>query len=332
MSHEITRTDSLVLANGKPAWHGLGTVVQDAPSPEDALELAGLTWTVERLPLIGTRTTDDGVQSIDVPSHVANVRSDTGDVLGVVGQGYQVLQNVRLAQLVREVADAAGVTVESAGSLRGGRLVWFLAHLDTFTIGEKDTTHQYALFLNGHDGSCAIRVLPTDVRVVCNNTKRAALDRAELSKLVLRVPHTGNLEASIEAMVDTLSGVKVATMREQHAARELAGATMTSDERDAFFADVWTKLYGEIPTDPQTRGDRTKRGRAVKAVATWKRTVASEQRALDSEPTAWLAANAVTNWIDHERTARGDRTASNLVGKAADDKVKVFTAAALATA
>lgn len=41
MSHEITSTDNVVL-HRTSAWHGLGTVVADAPTPREALTLAGL--------------------------------------------------------------------------------------------------------------------------------------------------------------------------------------------------------------------------------------------------------------------------------------------------
>jgi len=43
LAHEITETDNLVLA-GKPAWHGLGVVTENAPTPMDAIRLAGLDW------------------------------------------------------------------------------------------------------------------------------------------------------------------------------------------------------------------------------------------------------------------------------------------------
>jgi hypothetical protein len=45
MSHEITNTDDMVL-HKEAAWHGLGNVVETAPSPGQALTLANLDWTV----------------------------------------------------------------------------------------------------------------------------------------------------------------------------------------------------------------------------------------------------------------------------------------------
>ena len=43
MAHNI---ESMFYTREKP-WHGLGTMVQEAPTSSEALRLAGLDWTVE---------------------------------------------------------------------------------------------------------------------------------------------------------------------------------------------------------------------------------------------------------------------------------------------
>ena len=53
MAHEITQHDNVVL-HRTPAWHGLGIVVKDAPTPIEALKIAGLDWNVEQWPLSAT--------------------------------------------------------------------------------------------------------------------------------------------------------------------------------------------------------------------------------------------------------------------------------------
>ena len=52
MAHEITSTDGLVL-HKEEAWHGLGTIVEDAPTPQEALQIAGLDWTVKQTEGVG---------------------------------------------------------------------------------------------------------------------------------------------------------------------------------------------------------------------------------------------------------------------------------------
>ena len=124
MSHEIYNDDGLALA-GKKAWHGLGIVLPDTFSPDEGLKIAGLEWTVVRTPL----ALPDGTI---VPTHVANVRSDTQRILGVVGDDYSILQNADLAHTVAALANGPDpAKVESCGSLRHGVNVFFLARLES---------------------------------------------------------------------------------------------------------------------------------------------------------------------------------------------------------
>lgn len=45
MAHEITETDGAVYA-GMPAWHGLGRVVEQAPTPAELIEGIIAGWAV----------------------------------------------------------------------------------------------------------------------------------------------------------------------------------------------------------------------------------------------------------------------------------------------
>lgn len=333
MSHEITERDGLVLT-GTPAWHGLGTVVADAPSPAEALRIAGLGWSVERVPLFmrrkavtvdadGSLAEQDTEQGVE--SHVANVRQDTGEILGVVGSGYSVVQNRDLVGLIYDAARSEGVKIESAGSLRAGRDVFFLAHLDTFQIGQRDRSHLYALFANGHDGGRALSVLPTSVRVVCANTLRLATSK-EADSLTVTLRHTNGMAERLDDVRACLRGAAAVAEREADKARSLAERTMSPTEVAAFFGTVYAKMYGEIPTG-DTRGDKGKRTRAREMAESWARTLRTETDALALPVSAWTAANAVTRWIDHERGVRGDRNYANLFGGAADAKADVFASA-----
>ena len=100
MAHEITNTDNVVLSK-VAAWHGLGTVVEEAPSIAGALMLAGLDWRVEQHDLTTTR-------GKMIETHTANVRSDTDDVLGIVGTGYTIF-NVPYMAMPAEMLGHRGV-------------------------------------------------------------------------------------------------------------------------------------------------------------------------------------------------------------------------------
>ncbi len=168
-------------------WHGLGTRVEEAPTSADALRLAGLDWTVERQDM----QLSNGVV---IPNYKANVRSSDGSVLGVVSDQYQIVQNVDAFAFTDSlIGGDVPVRYETAGSLRGGRKIWLLAKLpETEIAGDK--TEPYLCFSNSHDGSGAIRVCMTPIRVVCNNTLNFALNTAQRA---WAVRHVGNIDSKL---------------------------------------------------------------------------------------------------------------------------------------
>ena len=129
MAHEIEQHDGVVLHREK-AWHGLGTIVENAPTPLEALQIARLDWSVEQWPLAAQRP-DGGY--LPIKTSVANVRSDVGHLLGIVGDGYQPIQNRDLAEFCTALAEQDDVVkIESAGSIRNGAKVWFLLKGESF--------------------------------------------------------------------------------------------------------------------------------------------------------------------------------------------------------
>lgn len=174
-------------------WHGLGTIVENAPTSEDAIIYAGLNWEVMQKRLI----TED---AIPVPNNFANVKSDDGQVLGVVGKRYQIVQNVDAFKFTDSLL-GEGVTYETAGSLNDNKTIWLLAKLpDKYTIlGEK--VDPYIVFTNTHDGSGAVKVAMTPVRVVCQNTLNMALSGA---KRTWSARHVGSIDAKLREAEQTL--------------------------------------------------------------------------------------------------------------------------------
>src|SRR5512147_2629049 len=115
MAHELTATDSVVL-HRQAAWHGLGTIVENAPTPQEALKIAKLDWQVEQWPISAT----NGEVRVALGDHCANIRTDTRSCLGVVGKGYSPIQNQELADFAAALAEQGNtVKVETAGSIRG---------------------------------------------------------------------------------------------------------------------------------------------------------------------------------------------------------------------
>lgn len=174
-------------------WHGLGTIVLEAPASADALRLAGLDWNVVQEPVC----TEAGEL---IEGYKANIRDKDRRVLGVVSDRYKVVQNTDAFSFTDELL-GKGVRYETAGSLQEGRKVWLLARLPREYIIAGERISPYLVFSNTHDGSGSVKVAVTPVRVVCNNTLNLALDTAKRSFSMI---HTGNIQDKIQEAKDTL--------------------------------------------------------------------------------------------------------------------------------
>lgn len=338
MSHEITETDRVLLA-GKQAWHGLGIVLPDAFTVADALTVGQLDWTVEQSPLY----LGDGSQ---VLSHVANVRSDTNETLAIVGSEYSVLQNRDLATYVEDVCGDE-VRLETAGSLKGGRKVFMLARMETFDATPGDPVQRYGLFSNDHTGMGSLFVLPTSIRVVCNNTLTMALG-SKRSGIAVR--HTKGLADSLESARAALTGAIVEGDKFREQVVGMVSRKLNTKELHAFFATVYAKANRtKITVNPTTDAEARTFRKATKTVGDWCAILDDEKNLVgDMRGSIWAALNAITQWSDHERTVRltgsltksdddqakaaEARLYSNWLGSSADFKAVAFKEALVAFA
>ena len=174
-------------------WHLQGTIVSDAPTSEDAIRLAGLDWDVVSQPIF----LKNGNK---IPDYYANVRSSDSKSLGIVGERYKIVQNTE-AFAFTDALLGEGVTYETAGSLKDGKIIWLLAKLPNKFEVLGDKVDPYVVFTNTHDGSGAVKVALTPVRVVCFNTLNAALHSA---KRTWSARHTGNINNKLDEAMRTL--------------------------------------------------------------------------------------------------------------------------------
>lgn len=184
--------ETMFYTREKP-WHGLGTMVAEAPNSKDALRLAGLNWKVLQEPVY---TENKEL----IQGYKANVRDTDRKVLGVVTDRYKVIQNEE-AFAFTDTLLGEGVRYETAGSLQEGRRVWMLARLPREFIIGGERISQYMVFSNTHDGSGAVKTALTPIRVVCNNTLNLALRTAKRSWSMI---HTGDISGKIEEAKNTL--------------------------------------------------------------------------------------------------------------------------------
>ena len=277
----VALIESMVYTREKP-WHGLGTKVDEAPTSSDALRLAGLDWTVDQknIQLCG---------GSKVTGYKANVRSMDEKVLGVVSDRYRIVQNAEAFEFTDSII-GGDVRYETAGSLNGGKKIWLLAKLpETEIAGDK--TEPYMCFANSHDGSGAVRVCMTPIRVVCNNTLNLALDSA---KRAWSVRHTGSLQSKMHEartclrMANTYMGALV------EKADRMANTTITRDQLNMILDELF-------PVDEQST-DREKQN--VKKLRDEYMVCYFAPDLIKFRDTAWGAYNAMSDMITHNAPLR----------------------------
>lgn len=231
--------ETMFYVKEKP-WHGLGTMVEEAPTSSDALKLAGLDWTIEGKPIY-----DEHGKVIS--GFYANTRSSDGSVMGIVGSRYSIVQNEEAFAFTDSLI-GEGVTYETAGSLRGGRQIWLLGKMpERYIVGDK--FEPYICFVNSHDGTGAVRACMTPIRVVCNNTLNLALSSAKRS---WSTPHRGDVKSRLDEARQTLQLADQYMKDLAAKADQLANETMTEEQ----VVIVLDKMF-ELAKDATDRQKKT---------------------------------------------------------------------------
>ena len=227
MSHEVETMFSV----RQVPWHGLGTIVQDAPDAAAALALAGLDWQAEGRPVYdGQGRVIDGYQAI--------TRDRDDQVLGILSGSYRIIQNAE-AFAFADALLGYGVRFETAGSLRHGRTVWLTTKLDReFAVLDEPWT-AFLTLSNTFDGSGAFKAVVSPVRVVCANTLAMAEAAAQRS---FSIQHRGDPQARMDEARETLGLVEGYMDRLARSAEELAGIELRAQD--------WPDLVERIIPDP----------------------------------------------------------------------------------
>src|SRR6266542_3888579 len=131
--HRIEDATAPLWFGSNPAAWGDVVRVIDPNASRSAAEMiaaAGLDWRVEQHPLEAVVESEYQSLRLPVPRQVANVRSDPRAVLGVVGEGYEPLQNRAAFAFCDAITDSGRAHWIGAGSTRGGARVHALMQLD----------------------------------------------------------------------------------------------------------------------------------------------------------------------------------------------------------
>ncbi len=321
MAHEIEHVNGkpAFAYSGEPASHGIGRKVPHDLTAEQMLQAAQLDWNVEKMATfinLGTEENPKYVQS----GH-ALVRDRDNKVLSNVSNTWEIIQNSEAADFFHDFVMAGDMEMHTAGSLKGGTIVWFLARVkEDFTLFNGDTVESYLLFTNYHMYGRATDIRFTPIRVVCNNTLTFAMGQA--AQNAVKISHKKKFDS--EAVKTTLGIAKkqFATYKQQ---AEFLG-TKKFDVADvkSYFNDVFPSM--SLKNNSEEKVSKP----AKRAFELLEIQPGAEYAA----GTYWQAFNAITFMLDHEvsRTAE-NRLTSAWYGQNQAKKLKALkTAVAYAEA
>ena len=177
MAHQInyneTKGTHSFASHSEKAWHGLGQVVDKAMTSEEAITLANLDYDVEKAPIYAGIGGEDLSYS-EFKDKVATYRTDTKEVLGLVGRKYEIVQNRDAFGFFDAIIDSGEAIFETAGVLGKGERIFVTAKLPNDILVNGEPCEKYIILTNSHNGSSSIIAGFTTIRVVCNNTLQAS--------------------------------------------------------------------------------------------------------------------------------------------------------------
>lgn len=275
-------------------WNRVGTPLDHPATAAEAIRAAGLDWSV------ALEAVSD-LRGRNIPSARALVRTDRMEALSVVGTGYRPIQNVDAFRFADRLVGEGKAVYESAGSLDGGRRIWLEAKLpgDVWVAGE-DSVKKYLLLTNPHFRGSSLWVLLTARRLACENMLFAAFSQGR--PYVVRIRHTGDIAGQV-AEAQRLLGISLKyydAFGEQ--ARHFAERQLTASAVKRYFEDL---VPDPLEADP------------ARAAATRETLLRLFETGRGSDlpgarGTLWGAVNAVSEFTDHERSARNSGVGNHL--------------------
>lgn len=294
MSHLVERMAYV----GETPWHSLGTQLP-ARQPIDVwAERAGMNWRIMESPVQYRPLGDEGEGPLQtLEEQKVLYRSDTHAALSVVGGRYQIVQPREVLEFYRDLTEAGGYELETAGVLKGGRKLWALARTgQSAQLVGGDSVNGYLLLATSCDGTLATIAMPTSVRVVCNNTLSVALRGVTQC---VRVPHSTTFDS---VTVKQQLGIAVSSWGEfMYRMKTLSKRKVTSQEAATYFVDV---LCQSMAASLGPGSAVVTNERALKRVQALYDGHGLGAELASSKGTAWGLLNAVTQYVDHERRAR----------------------------
>lgn len=309
---------------GETPWHGHGQRLTDGADVDTWLTESGLgNFKILRSKIRYSQGTKNGEHVwAEYPDQHVLLRSDTRAALSIVGKDYKVVQPREALEFFRDLVQGSRFTLETAGTLQGGRKYWAMARAGKgVNVIGRDEVRPYLMFASSCDGTTATIADFTTVRVVCSNTIAMALGEAKHSATRVSISHRSKVDhKSIKERLGIVDDVFADFIGH---ARRLSEIRVTTRDAASFVHDLL------LPVSKADDEEASKKLRDSKGYNVILALFNGQGKGSTSEGvrgTAWGLLNAVTEYTDwhvSERAA-GNRLDSALFGSGASLKEKAF--------
>lgn len=278
---------------------------------------ASLDWNVDKREIFIQTKKQVGLYQ-KVEGKFATVREDKEIPLGVIGKVYQPLQNKDAFKFFDAVVGVKEAMYHTAGSLGKGEKVWILAKLPGYVkVVKNDVIEKYLLLTNSHDGTSAIEMLFTPIRVVCQNTLNLAISTSKKGEKI-SMRHTFKVSEKLEDVREQLGIINY-----QYSVFEELSQRMTKVEINKKEFDVFLEKIGLISRDTENKLSTRAENIMNDVTAVFEHGRGNDLPGVKG--TAWGALNSVVEYVDYGRTSKGDnRAKSILYGSGANIKQKAW--------
>jgi phage/plasmid-like protein (TIGR03299 family) len=270
-----------------------------------------LDWEVQKQPLYTGPERDVRIKDRYVVCRTDRLDEKEGGQLAVVGKDFTPLQNREAFGFLDPVVGEGGAVYHTAGSLRGGRRIWMLAKLPGYlrVIGD-DVAEKFVLLSNGHDGTAAVRIGLTPIRVVCMNTLSIALRGMG----GLSIPHYPDVAKRVSRAHELLGIVNETLGSAETTMQQMARTPINTGRLKNFHEQI----------DPISGDDELARDRAQLRHTRWAELFeAGDGNSLPGvHGTLWAAYNGVTQWVDRDSYTTRNKEPLNTIWFGQGERIK----------
>lgn len=292
MAHNLN--ENRMAYYGARPWHGLGVELKHPATAREAIEAAQLDYAVALQPIYLKN-------NVLIDNAEATVRVDTNKALGIVSKRYRIVQNVEAFNFFDTVVGEGQAIYHTAGALGQGERIWILAKLPkNIILAREDIVEKYLCLTNSHDGLSALKVYFTPVRVVCQNTLIASMQD---SRDGVSIRHMGNIKGKVDEARRVLGITIDYYIQFEQIAKQLVDVKLNVEKAEKYYNDL---LFKEKKPDEISTNLVNKRDRLLYLFENGK-----GNRLPEIKHSAWAAYNAVTEYVDNDKTVKGlanDRT------------------------